>query len=52
MSDEEVQFEPEALKDDEPVTVVVEPASHGESAQRAANRMPHSERTYNGGKRL
>ncbi len=38
--------------EDEPVTVVVEPASHGEAAQRAANKMPHSERTVNGGKRL
>ena len=36
---------------DEPVTVVVDPAAHGEAAQRAANKMPHSERTVNGGKR-
>jgi hypothetical protein len=39
-----------ALPDDEPVTVTVEPITHGEAAQRAANRMHHSERTLNGGK--
>ena len=58
MSDEEVKFEPELpaetqpdLPADEPVSVVVEPIAHGEAAQRAANRMHHSERTVNGGKR-
>ena len=60
MSDEEVKFltggtggggpQPESLPADEPVSVVVEPISHGEAAQRAANKMPHSERTLNGGK--
>ena len=64
MSDEEVKFgvadevtgategSPAALPEDEPVSVVVEPIVHGEAAQRAANKMPHSERTVNGGKRL
>lgn len=54
MSDEEVKFEPEALVPelpaDDPVMVTVNPIGHGEAAQRAANKMPHSERTLNGGK--
>ena len=51
--EDEVKFEPEApeLPPDEPVTVIVDPIAHGEAAQRAANKMPHSERTVNGGKR-
>ncbi len=50
--EEEVKFEPEVHEaKDEPVTVTVEPITHGEAAQRAANRMHHSERTVNGGKR-